>query len=848
MPQQRKPLSIPLVPRDATTSKDAKLVNVYAEDGPTGPETVKRPGISTVASLGTGCAQGSATFNGDALFILNDTVYSNFSSFALGAVWTSSTTPPKPTNNDVAGTTKPGYMVSHLGNLYHIGGKDNSDTNISVYKSTDNGASWTTILAVAPFIGSLLMPNQGAVSAGGRIYILLNTRAIWSTADGIAWILETADVAGGGTHNGQALILHNGILFALLSRNNANMTLFSSASGSIWTSVNGSISGPGNRTLAAFASLSGILYIIAGMTDATPLKNDVYKSSDNGATWSQATAAFSARSDPMVWTYNSKMFLAGGSTSLGGLSPVSDVYSSTDGATWTLITAAGGWTARRGASFTVHNNTMYLGPGLGRSGSNTVAVSSLHFAAVGGSSSAALPLATQPCLPMQIALIPAFGSTPTKAFIKSTKDAWVWDGTTVTKVVDADYPATTVFGVAYLDGTIYVMDSKGVIYGSDLLAPTSWNALNFISAISEADAGVAIARQLDNIIAFKESSIEFFYNAGNAVGSPLAKVPNALLEIGLAGSGGSIAYSDNGMFFMAQHRQKGRTIMKFEGTTPKEMSNPWVDRILYGDDLATVFGFVVRLQGHTFYMLTLKTSAITLVLDETYNKQWLFTKLKARPNITATSLVVQSNGSILVTLPSVHAASDGDPVVIAGGTPAAVNGSFNLRYDTAIHSASQFSYVPATSVSGSITGTITVTLYSSSQFPGAYYARGVNVDLILDETTGDIYKFDPLVFQDSGAPIDCQIVTDIEDFGTDTPKSYAALSLIGDTLIGNCLVRYSNDDYQTFSKYRLIDMSKKRKRATQLGSAERRSWQFRYTGNTAFRLSQAQPDITGWNA
>ena len=44
---------------------------------------------------------------------------------------------------------------------------------------------------------------------------------------------------------------------------------------------------------------------------------------------------------------------------------------------------------------------------------------------------------------------------------KSTADAFYYDGSTVTQITDGDYPATTVRGIAYLDGTYYVMDPDG---------------------------------------------------------------------------------------------------------------------------------------------------------------------------------------------------------------------------------------------------------------------------------------------------------------------------------------------------------------------------------------------------
>jgi hypothetical protein len=847
MTAQRRSPTIPLVPRDATAAKDGRLTNCYSETNEYGVAVVKRPGYSLQAATGVGCAQGSITYNGGAVFFKNDTLMINFQPVSNGASWSGLTAPPKPTANDVAGTTKPGYLVSHSGTLYHIGGKNNADTNISVYQSTDNGTSWTTILTTAPFAGSLLIASQAAVSFNGRIYVLLNTNAVWSSADGVSWVQNTADLSSGSTRTGQGLIIHNNLLYAFLGVFNSTMTIFSSPDGITWTSVNGGIAGLGTRTRSTFYSMAGVLYLAAGWDGGVSVVNDVWRSVNNGAAWTQitASAAFSARQFAQGWVYDDFLWIAGGGTNLGLTSVEDDVYKSTDGITWTSVTGAAGWTARYGASCCVHADLMYLGPGLGRSGSNTVAVSSLHKSTPGSATNATLTSPTQNCLPMQAALIPANGSEPTKAFIKSTKDAWVYDGTAITKVTDSDYPATTVYGVAYLDGTIYVMDAKGVIYGSDLLTPLAWSALNFISANAEADAGVAIARQLDNIIAFKDSSIEFFYDAANPTGSPLAKMPNALLEVGCA-SAFSIAYSDNTIFFMSQHKQKGRSIMKFEGTTPSVVSTPFIDRVLDGDDLDTIYAFVVRLNGHVFYFLTLKTSLKTLVYDDT-TKQWFTaTKLSAQPAATVSTIAVQTDGSILVAMPLAHGAADGDHVVITGATPSAANGSFNLRYDTSAHAATQFSYVPDSAVSGSITGSVTATFYTSSYFPGAYYARGTNIDLVLDEATGDVYKLDTTLAQDNGAPIDMHIRTEREDLGTINPKTYNSLAIVGDNVSSKCVVRYTNDDYATFGKYRLVDLSKKRPRLTQLGSAERRAWEIRHTMNTQFRITALEPDIDGW--
>lgn len=529
----------------------------------------------------------------------------------------------------------------------------------------------------------------------------------------------------------------------------------------------------------------------------------------------------------------------GGSNATGsGLGTHNDVWTSTDGITWTLVTAGAGWSIRSSMGFAIHADTFYIGIGKSNAGFYADGV---YHSNLGSAAATALPTPTQNCLPIQIALIPANGVEVAKAFIKSTEDAWVWDGTSITKVSDVDYPATTVYGVAYLQETIYVMDIKGIVYGSNLSAPLAWSALNLITANAEADAGVAIARQLDNIIAFKDTSIEFFYNAGNPTGSPLSKQENALMEIGCAAAR-SIAYSDNTIFFMSKHKQHGRSVMKFVGTTPQQISTPWVDRILDVDNLVGIYAFVIRTNGHVFYFLTLTNSNITLVYDDTTALWHQATSLSALPAASVSTIVVQANGSILVTMPLPHGALDGDPVTIAGATPSAANGLFAIRYV----SSTQFSYVPESAVSGSITGSVTATLYSTGHFRGSHYADGIHSDLILDESNGSVYRVNPGITNDYGSPIDVHVRTEREDFSTMKTKSYNSLAVVADNVSSRLYVRYSSFDYSNFGKYRHVDLSKRRPSLEQLGSSERRAWEFRHVANTSLRLQAVEVEVEIW--
>jgi hypothetical protein len=844
----RIPLAASLANRDGTVTKDGLLVNCYEEQNPIGTMIVKRPGLNFFANYGFGCAQGAITFNGQMLIVMRDQYGVVVPSGASGASWTTLTPQPDPAGGETLANGRTGYLVSFNNNLYAIAAGSFPSTASSVWVSTDNGISWA-------FSGSLPIPFPGrgnrAVTYNGAMYLvgpstffpLFGSNGVIKSTDGITWTI-IADYPS-IVLNTDALLVHNNLLFSL---NQANIS--SSSDGITWTLVNAAPSwAAASRINIAAWSLNGNLYVGGGFnTTASTPYNDVWKSTDNGVTWTQITAgaAWAARHRSAFWVYNNKLWILGGATTLSSFTALDNLYSSSDGITWTLANSAvigfgGSWYA-----FTVHNSTLYVGNYFHGFGASVSLAKILKAADVQGgvttpnTLTALSPAPSISCAPFSLTLIPALGSTPLRVFLKNSTLAWVYDGTTLTQITDVDYPPLTVPGVAYLDGSIYVMSPQGIVFGSDLNDPLSWNALNFISANSEADSAVVLARQLNYIVAFKQTSTEFFFDAANSIGSPLGKVLNALLEIGCAHAQ-SLAFADNTIYFAANSRQKGRSIMKLEGYTPKVISTPYIDRILNSDDLAGVYAFVVKSNGHFFYVLTLTTSKLTLVYDETTSKWHTWSRMTANSALVATSAVVQTDGSILVTMPLPHGQNDGDVVLISGASPAAVNGQFNLRFGS--QSGLTFNYFPDTPVVGAITGTISVTFYTETFFPGVYYSYGNGKDLLLDIANGYVYNFDPKNYQDSGQPIDVLIQTAILDFGSMVSKRFNRLELVGDKETTNVYTRFTDDDYQTWSLYRGIPLAQKRAKISSLGSARRRAFQFRNTGNTALRLLAAEMDV-----
>lgn len=429
--------------------------------------------------------------------------------------------------------------------------------------------------------------------------------------------------------------------------------------------------------------------------------------------------------------------------------------------------------------------------------------------------------------PFQFATIPQMGATPPKLFLKNTTAAYVYDGTSLTKVTDADYPALTVPGVAYLDGTIYVMKSDGAIYGSDLLTPGTWTALNFISANAEGDRAVALARHLQYIVAFKERSTEIFYDAGNPVpGSPLSKMPSGLMEVGCAAAG-SIAYTDNSLFFMSSSYPKGRSVQMMEGFTPRKVSTPFIDRLLDADTLSKVFSFVVKSNGHTFYVLTLVNTNLTLVYDAITNEWHRWTHLTRGADVAATTST-SSYGVTTFTVSGGHGLNDGDPILILGDV-------LPISYI----SSTQFSITSAQLIPPSTV----YTSYTEGYFPGVFYTRGSNVDLLLSENGAVVYEFSTSVFQDAGLPINFKARTALDDWGVMATKFFRRLEIVGDIEDTTLQVRTSDDDYRTWSNYRKIQLTNDRAQLKALGAGRRRAHEIRHFDNTPLRLVSLEVDF-----
>lgn len=133
--------------------------------------------------------------------------------------------------------------------------------------------------------------------------------------------------------------------------------------------------------------------------------------------------------------------------------------------------------------------------------------------------------------------------------------------------------------------------------------------------------------------------------------------------------------------------------------------------------------------------------------------------------------------------------------------------------------------------------------YRESFFDPCFYAKADEKAFVLSYNTGDLFYFDQETYTDDGRAIYCRAVTDIVDNGTTNRKFYNRLEIVGNKVGGTIKVRHTSDDYQTWSQYRSIDLSKIRSQIYQSGQSRRRAWEFLCTDNIPLRLDAAEIDF-----
>ena len=243
------------------------------------------------------------------------------------------------------------------------------------------------------------------------------------------------------------------------------------------------------------------------------------------------------------------------------------------------------------------------------------------------------------------------GTTPTTTnsvgfcmFLKSTgvrylmvnngSQLWYHDlsGVALTQVVDADYPGTTSPHMVFLDGYLFVVKTNtGDIYNSDLDDPTSWTAGNYVTAEINPDFALTISKVKNYLVCFGNDGVEFFYDAANPQGSPLARNESYYKPVILQSS---VCNIGDTLYFMGRFQNQMPRMFKLDGNSLDVISPSWVNRFLerfvitsFLNPTVTSANFIANFSsmGHNFLVVNTNSNFILLYdLEENFWYRWNF--------------------------------------------------------------------------------------------------------------------------------------------------------------------------------------------------------------------------------
>ncbi len=116
--------------------------------------------------------------------------------------------------------------------------------------------------------------------------------------------------------------------------------------------------------------------------------------------------------------------------------------------------------------------------------------------------------------------------------------------------------------------------------------------------------------------------------------------------------------------------------------------------------------------------------------------------------------------------------------------------------------------------------------------------------LLQHESDGHLYLLENTNVTDEGSIITFDLYTPLFDGQTRKRKTLIRMDFIADQLNGSVLqVRNSDDDYQSWSNFRRVDLSKKQPFLTNCGTFRKRAYHFRHACNTKMRLQAVELDL-----
>lgn len=163
---------------------------------------------------------------------------------------------------------------------------------------------------------------------------------------------------------------------------------------------------------------------------------------------------------------------------------------------------------------------------------------------------------------------------------------------------------------------VSIPSQKYFRYSEDIVWPVSWDALDFTTPESYPDTTIRVWANRGSLIAFGESSTEFFGLSGDP-DAPYAPIRGASQPVGLAAKW-SVASVAGDVVFLGKGPNGSHQVYRISGYSVSVVSDQQIDDVFNAFDTitdATALSYSVG--GHTFYQINFPTEDKSYALDIT---------------------------------------------------------------------------------------------------------------------------------------------------------------------------------------------------------------------------------------